>query len=92
MRQEKKAKALLEELVARAKGLGIEVRTEKLLREVGYRAHSGRCRLNGKELIIIDRDAPLTDQVGFLKTELSEPPLGSSLLLQYPAKTRPSPP
>lgn len=64
--------SVLQELVARAKRLNIDVRTEKLLREVGYRAHSGRCRLKGRELIIIDRDASLGDQVDFLDAELKE--------------------
>ncbi|MEK7782680.1 MAG: hypothetical protein AAB279_02010 [Candidatus Binatota bacterium] len=67
-----KYESVLQELVARAKRLNIDVRTEKLLREVGYRAHSGRCRLKGRELIIIDRDASLGDQVDFLDAELKE--------------------
>lgn len=65
-----KNESLLQELISRAKTLNINVRTEKLLREVGYRARSGRCRLKGQELIIIDRDAPLGDQVDFLVSEL----------------------
>jgi len=67
-----KYESVLQDLVARAKRLNIDVRTEKLLREVGYRAHSGRCRLKGRELIIIDRDASLGDQVDFLDAELKE--------------------
>ena len=67
-----KKEAFLQELIAKAKGLDIDVRTEKLLREVGYRARSGRCRLKGKELIIIDRDAPLGEQVDFLAAELKQ--------------------
>ncbi len=63
---------LLQDLITMARGLKIEVRTEKLLREVGYHAHSGRCRLKEKELIIIDRDIPLGDQVDFLAAELSD--------------------
>jgi len=65
--------SLLQELIARAKRLNIDVRTEKLLREVGYRAHSGRCRLRGKDLIILDRQAPVADQVDFLAGELEKP-------------------
>lgn len=37
-----KNEALLEELIAKAKSLNVDVRREKLLREVGYRTHSGR--------------------------------------------------
>lgn len=67
-----KFESLLQELIARAKRLDIDVRMEKLLREVGYRVHSGRCRLKGKDLIIIDREAPLGDQVDFLAAELKK--------------------
>ena len=62
----------LNELIDAARQMNIEVRTEKLLREVGYRARSGRCRVNGQELILIDRDAPISDQIAFLLAELAE--------------------
>jgi hypothetical protein len=65
-----KYQSRLNELIEAAKALNIEVRMEKLLREVGYRARSGRCRLNGRELILIDRDAPISDQIDFLSAEL----------------------
>ncbi len=68
----KKQEVLLEELIAKAKQRNIEVRTERLLREVGYHARSGRCRLKEQELIILDRDAPVRDQVEFLAEVLSE--------------------
>ncbi len=67
-----KSESLLQELIAVAGRMNIEVRTEKLLREVGYHARSGRCRLKEQDLIIIDRDSPLADQVEFLATELEE--------------------
>jgi hypothetical protein len=44
---------------------------EKLLREVGYRVHSGRCRINGREVILIDRDASIGDQIEFLSSALA---------------------
>jgi len=74
MKAPKKTKddSALQELIAAAGRLNIEVRTERLLREVGYHARSGRCRLNGQDLIIIDRDVPLPDQVEFLAGELEE--------------------
>jgi hypothetical protein len=74
MRAPKKNKddSALQELMAEAGRLNIEVRTERLLREVGYHARSGRCRLKGQDLIIIDRDVPLPDQVEFLAGELEE--------------------
>jgi hypothetical protein len=73
-----KYESRLNELIEAAKALNIEVRTEKLLREVGYRARSGRCRLNGKELILVDRDAPISDQIEFLSTELAERQRGTA--------------
>ncbi|MBI2359380.1 MAG: hypothetical protein HYV04_10865 [Deltaproteobacteria bacterium] len=75
-----KNETLLEELIAAAQRLNIQVRTEKLLREVGYRAHSGRCRLKNRNLIIIDRDAPLSEQIDFLAAELSKQASGLDLL------------
>ncbi|HWH78426.1 MAG TPA: hypothetical protein VNT76_13685 [Candidatus Binatus sp.] len=63
--------ARLQNLLATAKELNIQVRTEKLLREAGYRAHSGRCRIKGQDVIVIDRDAPIRDQIEFLAGELS---------------------
>jgi hypothetical protein len=67
-----KYESRLNELIEAAKALNIEVRTEKLLREVGYRARTGRCRLNGRELILVDRDAPINDQIDFLSAELAQ--------------------
>ena len=66
-----KLESRLNELIGVARQMNIEVRTEKLLREVGYRARSGRCRVNGQELILIDRDAPISDQIDFLSAELA---------------------
>jgi hypothetical protein len=68
----KKHESRLQELIGAAKQKNIEVRTEKLLREVGYRTRSGRCRVKGKELILLDRDAPVSDQIEFLATALGE--------------------
>lgn len=62
----------LQELIGAAQQMNIEVRTEKLLREVGYKPRSGRCRINGHEVILIDRDAPLSDQIDFLSALLAE--------------------
>ena len=67
-----KQETRLNELIGAAKLMNIEVRTEKLLREVGYRARSGRCRVRGKDLILIDRDASISDQIDFLSTELAQ--------------------
>ena len=61
----------MRELIGTAQQLNIEVRTEKLLREVGYKPRSGRCRINGQEVILIDRDAPISEQIEFLASELT---------------------
>lgn len=61
----------MQELIGTARQLNIEVRTEKLLREVGYKPRSGRCRVNGQEVILIDRDAPISEQIEFLAAELN---------------------
>jgi hypothetical protein len=57
---------LVDELMEAAKRLGFEVRRERILREVGYRARGGACRLREKYLIIIDRDQPPAEQVEVL--------------------------
>jgi hypothetical protein len=67
-----KYQARLQALISAARERNIEVRAEKLLREVGYRVHSGRCRVKGRELVLIDRDAPLSDQIEFLSAILAE--------------------
>lgn len=70
-RPKNRQEARLQDLIVSAKQLNIHVRTEKLLREAGYRAHSGCCRVKGQELIVIDRDIPLVDQIEFLTNELA---------------------
>lgn len=85
-----KQEARLQELILSAKRRNIHVRTEKLLREAGYRAKSGSCRVKGQDVILIDRDARISDQIEFLTSELAElpsdeeqsgntPPLGSAI-------------
>ena len=71
-RSKQNNEARLQELIGAAKQKNIEVRTEKLLREVGYRARSGRCRVMGQDVILLDRDAPLGDQVDFLASALAD--------------------
>lgn len=67
-----KQEARLQELILSAKRRNIHVRTEKLLREAGYRAKSGSCRLKGQNVILIDRDARISDQIEFLASALAE--------------------
>jgi len=63
---------LVDELTEAAKRLGLEVRRERILREVGYRARGGACRLREKRLIIIDRDQPPSEQIEVLVEALRD--------------------
>ena len=63
--------ALLEELKNAAEKLGLSVREERLLREVGYRVRSGSCRVRGEEVIFLDRGLPTNAQIDVLLDELA---------------------
>lgn len=58
--------ALCEELKELARRLGITVREETLLREVGYRVRSGLCRVRGEEILFIDRTLPAPERLQVL--------------------------
>jgi len=66
-----KGLALLQELKTLAGQLGIRVREEKLLREVGYQVRGGGCRVRGQDMVFLDRDLPLSERVEILLDELS---------------------
>jgi broad specificity phosphatase PhoE len=61
---------LVNELEELAQRCGIEVRHEKLLREVGYRARSGSCKVKEKNLVILDRTLEPAEQVEILAEAL----------------------
>lgn len=63
---------LVDELAEAAKRIGLEVRRERILREVGYRARGGACRLREKDLIILDREMPPADQIEVLAEALRD--------------------
>ena len=63
--------ALCEELKELARRLGVQVREEVLLREVGYHVHSGGCRLHGEDVIFLDRHLPPADRVQVLVDQLA---------------------
>jgi hypothetical protein len=65
-----KGAALLEELKALAKQLGIRVREEKLLREVGYKVRSGSCRVHDQDMVFLDRDQPTSERIEILLDEI----------------------
>jgi len=48
--------ALTDELRDVAERVGIRVRQERLLREVGYHAQSGLVRLDGTEILLLDQE------------------------------------
>jgi hypothetical protein len=61
---------LVDELAEAATRVGLEVRRERILREVGYRARGGACRLRDKNLVIIDREQPAHEQLEVLAEAL----------------------
>lgn len=61
---------LVDELAEAAKRAGIEVRREKIMREVGYRVRGGPCRLRNQDLIILDREQAPADQIEVLADAL----------------------
>jgi hypothetical protein len=61
---------LVSELEELAQRCGIEVRHEKLLREIGYRARSGSCIVKEKNLVILDRTLAPAEQVEVLAEAL----------------------
>jgi len=63
---------LADELVEAAGRLGLEVRREKILREIGYRARGGACRLRARELIILDREMAPADQIEVIAEALRQ--------------------
>jgi hypothetical protein len=58
--------ALCEELKEVARRLGVQVREEILLREVGYHVRSGACRVRGEDVIFVDRNLPIAERVQVL--------------------------
>ena len=58
--------SLIDELAEAAERTGLQVRRERLLREVGYRARGGACRLREKDLVIIDSAQPPAEQLEVL--------------------------
>ncbi len=54
---------VLDELIEAAEKVGLEVRRERIMREVGYRARGGVCRLRDNDMVIIDRDQAPHEQL-----------------------------
>ena len=62
-RNDSRTEIVLDELIEAAARVGLKVRRERLLREVGYRARGGVCRLRDDDLVIIDRDQAPHEQL-----------------------------
>ena len=54
---------LLDRLKQIAEASGLEVREERLLREVGYSVRSGVCRLSDQEVLLLDRNASPDERI-----------------------------
>jgi hypothetical protein len=54
---------VLDELIEAAERVGLKVRRERIMREVGYRARGGVCRLRNDDMVILDRDQPPNEQL-----------------------------
>ena len=61
---------IVDELASVAERAGLQVRREKIMREIGYRTRGGACRLRDKDLVIIDRDQPAAEQLEVLAEAL----------------------
>jgi hypothetical protein len=86
---------MVEELKRAAAELGFEVREEELLREVGYRARSGVCRVGERSVIVLDRRLAARERIDILCGALAgrdlervflSPALRARLEIQVPAE------
>ena len=67
----------MEELKGLAARVGLEVREEKLLREIGYQVRSGCCRVREQNLLFLDRELPAASRMEVLLEELARRDLGT---------------
>jgi hypothetical protein len=68
---------LLERLKEIAVASGLEVREERLLREVGYSVRSGVCKVSDQEVLLLDRNATPAERIEVLCSLLAERDLDS---------------
>jgi hypothetical protein len=62
---------LIDELRGAAEAVGIRVRRERLLRDVGYQVRSGLCRLDGQEMLLLEQGLSADVQIDLLVAALS---------------------
>ncbi len=65
-KKDEKLESLIDELRSAAESIGIRVRRERLLREVGYHVRSGLCRLDDQEILLVESELAPDVQVDLL--------------------------
>ncbi len=68
---------LLERLKEIAAASGMDVREERLYREVGYSVHSGVCRVGEQEVLLLDKNSATAERIDSICAILSERNLDS---------------
>ncbi len=63
---------MLERLKEVAAQVGLEVREERLTREVGYTVRGGICRLDDHEVVLLDKNAEQPQRIETLAAVLAE--------------------
>ncbi len=76
------SRMVLEDLEQLAQALGLEIRYESL-GDDEYAARSGRCRLRGREVILVDRRLGIEARIKVLKSELERMDLGGLWVKPY---------
>ncbi len=70
-KKSEKLESIIDELRSAAESIGIRVRRERLLREVGYHVRSGLCRLDDQEILLVESELDADVQVDLLLGALS---------------------
>jgi hypothetical protein len=68
---------LLQRLKEIAAASGLDVREERLWREIGSSVHSGLCRVADQEVLLLDKNASTADRIEVLCTVLGARDLDS---------------
>ena len=75
-RDEEAASLLLQRLKDLVERVGVTVRDERLVREVGYHVRSGGCVLHGQDVLLLDSAASVAERIEALLDFLSRRDLG----------------
>jgi hypothetical protein len=63
---------LLQQLKEIAVAVGLDVREERLQREVGYSVRSGSCRVDGRDVVLLDSNAAASERIDVMLDVLAE--------------------